>query len=250
MKNFFEENSEFVDEEYGLNSYLNRLNKRYNALIDFNKNIIQGKRILDIASYDGRWTYAALKVDAKNVIGIELLPSSVKQANKNMSRHPDLEGKYQFIVGNVETEIMKFEEGSFDTIFCFGYFYHTVNQMKLMQEFSRLNPDNIIFDTSVSKLEKPVILLRKTQIKNPNALRGKITPKLNDTIIEGWPSRSALEMMLTQIGYDYEYYNWHNQGIIEWEKLGDYKSGLRITLRAKRKSQNLKPKTEKLEASR
>jgi len=42
MKNFFDEYSEFIDEEHGLNSYPNRLNKRYHALIDFNKNIIQG----------------------------------------------------------------------------------------------------------------------------------------------------------------------------------------------------------------
>ena len=234
-QNFFDDYPEYIDEEKGLNSYQNRLNKRYNALIEYNKKIIQGKRILDIASHDGRWTFAALKAGANHVIGIEIVSSAVQLAIKNMKMHPEFQGKYEFIVANIDEEIMKFKEEKFDTIFCFGYLYHTLNQMQLIKEFKRLNPEHIIFDTHVSTSEKPVIELKKMQLKNPNAPIGKINVKLNNQILEGWPSKSALELMLEQIGYDYEYYDWFDQGINNWERLDDYKRRIRVTLVAKRK---------------
>jgi len=42
-----------------------RLNDRYRAIIDFNRGIIQGSTILDIASHDGRWSFAAIKSGAR-----------------------------------------------------------------------------------------------------------------------------------------------------------------------------------------
>jgi len=234
-QNFFDDYPEYIDEEKGLNSYQNRLNKRYNALIRHNKKIIQGKRILDIASHDGRWTFAALKAGAKNVIGIEIVQPAVELAIKNMKMHPEFQGKYEFIEADINKEIMKFKEEKFDTIFCFGYFYHTLHQMHLIKEFQRLNPEHIIFDTHTSTLDKPVIELKKMKLKNPNAFIGRITVRLKNQILEGWPSKSALELMLEQIGYDYEYYDWFNQGINNWERLDDYKRRIRFTLVAKRK---------------
>lgn len=37
----------------------NRLNKRYRALIEANEAIICGKSVLDLASHDGRWSFAS-----------------------------------------------------------------------------------------------------------------------------------------------------------------------------------------------
>ena len=46
------------------------LNNRYNALIRNNENIIKDSIILDLASHDGRWSFAALKTGAKKTIEI------------------------------------------------------------------------------------------------------------------------------------------------------------------------------------
>ena len=54
--NFFDQYPEFYREE-GVNSFPNRLNRRFEVLIENNKELIIGKKILDIASTDGRWTF-------------------------------------------------------------------------------------------------------------------------------------------------------------------------------------------------
>ena len=37
------------------------MNERYEALIAINKDIFDGARVLDLASHDGRYSFAALK---------------------------------------------------------------------------------------------------------------------------------------------------------------------------------------------
>ena len=41
-----------------------RLNLRHTAIIESNLDAIRGRRILDIASHDGRWSFAALRAGA------------------------------------------------------------------------------------------------------------------------------------------------------------------------------------------
>ena len=48
-----------------------RLNSRYEAIIAKNADRLAGKRVLDIASHDGRWTFAALSAGAAHVTGAE-----------------------------------------------------------------------------------------------------------------------------------------------------------------------------------
>lgn len=53
-----------------------RLNARHAAIIQGNLELFRGKRVLDIASHDGRWSFAALHAGAKHVTGIEIRPVS------------------------------------------------------------------------------------------------------------------------------------------------------------------------------
>ena len=47
----------------------NRLNQRYRACIEWNEPAIRGQRVLDLASHDGRWSFAAIKAGAINAVG-------------------------------------------------------------------------------------------------------------------------------------------------------------------------------------
>jgi predicted nicotinamide N-methyase len=49
----------------------NRLKARHTALIESNPDVVTGRRILDIASHDGTWSFAALRAGAAHVTGIE-----------------------------------------------------------------------------------------------------------------------------------------------------------------------------------
>ena len=68
-------------------SHPNRLNARYQALIESNRDIIEGGRILDIASHDGRWSFAALHAGAEHVVGIEARSGLVERATEAMDTY-------------------------------------------------------------------------------------------------------------------------------------------------------------------
>ena len=51
-----------------------RLGARHRAIIEGNERLLVGRRVLDIASHDGRWSFAALKSGAAHVTGIEARP--------------------------------------------------------------------------------------------------------------------------------------------------------------------------------
>ena len=231
-QNFFDDYPEFFRGEGRNNPFPNRLNNRYIALIEANKNLIYGKKIFDIASHDGRWSFAALKTGASQVLGIELFPKMVRFANETMEKNKITKERYQFVVGDIHHEIKKINQ-EFDTVFCFGFLYHTMYHMELFEEIKRLNPKHIIIDTHITLSDLPSIQI-KTEKIGPSRIKAKIYPNANEEIIVGWLSKSALELMLRQIGYDCKYYDWHNKGIKNWKHMKDYQSGERIALVAKR----------------
>ena len=78
-----------------------RLNKRYTLLIDNNRDLLTGKRILDLASHDGRWSLAALDVGAAHVTGIESRAHLVEHAQANCLAYGIDSGRYRFLHGDV-----------------------------------------------------------------------------------------------------------------------------------------------------
>lgn len=210
----------------------NRLNMRYKALIESNLDKIRNCSILDIASHDGRWSFAAIKNGAKFVCGIEGRVELVENSNQTMKKYNVSNNMYKFIEGDINQEIKKLEPGKFDTIFCFGFFYHTMNHLNLLAEIKRLNPKWLILDTVVSKSDTPIIELH-VENSNVEAYAIKTDLNVNEGILVGWPSKKALEMMLDDVGFSYEYYNWHDGKITNWENLESYQYDGRVTLTAK-----------------
>jgi len=129
----------------------NRLECRYRAMLLWNRIWIKRQRILDIASYNGRWSYAALNLGAKHVTGVEKNPAFVERARANMEQLEAKKDEYEFICGDIHREITKFEPDQFDTIFCFGFFYHTPRHEFLVEKMVALQPKAIIMDTQLAK---------------------------------------------------------------------------------------------------
>jgi SAM-dependent methyltransferase len=206
----------------------NRLNNRYKALIEKNKELIKDQRILDLASHDGRWSFAALKNGAKQVRGIEARQHLVKNTITNMKKYAIPENKYNFILGDIFDEIIKIKRNSIDTVFCFGFFYHTIHHMDLLLKIKRLNPKYLIIDTRISKSPLPVIRIGMEKTGGDGQAIGNSFN--NNQVVVGHPSRSSLEMMLKSIGFSFSYYDWNAMNIKDWSTLEDYKNGIRVTL--------------------
>lgn len=210
----------------------NRLNARYEALINQNKELIKGSRILDLASHDGRWSLAAIKNGAKSVTGIEARKELVKSSIQNMKRY-DV-SNYSFIVGDIFKEIKKVKKGQYDIIFCFGLFYHIMNHVLLLSEIKRINPKYLILDTNVEVSDQPVIFMKEESA----LLEGEPVPNTpihHNKIMMGRPSIPALNMMLKFTGFSFEYYDWINSGITDWNNIETYRDGKRVSILARKR---------------
>jgi 2-polyprenyl-3-methyl-5-hydroxy-6-metoxy-1,4-benzoquinol methylase len=208
----------------------NRINKRYRALIEPNGEIIRGKSILDIASHDGRWSFAACKSGARYVLGIEARDHLIKNSLENMRAYGVPEGQVEFIMGDVFTRLDELEPGRFDTIFCLGFFYHTMHHMLLLNKIARLRPKHLVLDTCIDVDPDSIVVLQSEKVAHESA--GAV-PDSGDPerLLVGCPTRSALELMLASAGFrSIRYFDWHGAGIRRWDNLIEYHQGLRVSL--------------------
>lgn len=231
MMSFFDKYPRFYSTSK-TGAFPNRLNRRYIAEIYRNKEIIKYSTILDLGSHDGRWIFAAVMNGAKHVMGIEAREELVKNSYSNFEAYNISEEKYSFICGDVFEEIKKIKPNTFNIIFCFGFFYHIMNHMLLLSEIKRINPEYLIFGTLISTSDRCEIEIVQEDSNNESyGIRPKNT--LSDQILSGIPSKSALELMLKNYGFEISYYDWHDAGIQNWEHLEDYRDNKRLSFRAK-----------------
>ena len=209
-----------------------RLNQRYSALIQSNANIIADRRILDIASHDGRWSLAAYKTGAEYVLGIEARRHLIEAARSNMLEYQVPDGKVQFLQSDVLVELDHLEAGRFDTVFCFGFLYHTIDHMALFRKIARLNPTSLVIDTAISIQPGSIVEVRDEEIghESTGAVGEPGTPIRS---VVGKPSREALELMLRAAGFPIlRYFDWLSTDIKRWDDLKAYYMRKRISLTA------------------
>lgn len=212
-----------------------RLNERYRALIRSNIEIIREKTVLDLASHDGRWSFAALEAGARHVTGIEVRSYLVEHAIASC-REYGAGDRCRFIAGDVFDQIEHVQTDSIDTVCCFGFFYHTPHHMLLLSKIDRLNAKYLVLDTEIDPSTTDCIVrFRKEKIvREANSLVGQ--PGDPSHAFVGKPSRSALETMLTSFGWTFSYYDWHRAGIKNWHGIRAYRDGWRVSLVATRSS--------------
>jgi hypothetical protein len=128
-----------------------RLNWRCEILLTRNQVDIKGKRVLDLASHDGMFSYACLKLGASQVTGVEGRENLVKSAIDNLAALGYAKERFTFIQDDVFDYLEGVKPQEFDTILCFGIFYHTIRQAELLREIQRIRPGHFILDTFVQR---------------------------------------------------------------------------------------------------
>lgn len=210
---------------------LTQINYRHRYLIEHNRDLIKGRRVLDIASHDGRFSFAAAQAGAAYVLGIEARPRLVRAAIENIEAYetPNVE----FICGDVFQELDRIEE-KFDTVFCFGFLYHTLDHMPLLRKIARLEPQQVIIDTAITPYPGCFIQVREEEITLDT--QGAVgEPGRPEHIVIGAPTREALELMLKAVGFNrFEYFNWQALKLKSWHGIKHYYVGRRITVTASR----------------
>lgn len=177
-----------------------RLNLRYEAIFGENQDIFGGARVIDIASHDGRWSLAALKAGAAEVVGIEARDDLVRGARENLKHYCDHDGRYRFIAGDV-FEILSGQTFEADVVLCLGYLYHTLRYNELMRLIRDINPQYLVIDTEVIpgeqrrrvRLRYDYAGLQRNAVADHYSHRGRV--------LVGLPSVPALKILLD--AYDF-----------------------------------------------
>ncbi len=212
----------------------NRLNRRYEVMIAANAGLIRGQSVLDIASHDGRWSLAAQKTGAREVLGIEARAHLVNAARESLRMYQVPAGAVRFIQGDIFEQLDQLEPARFDTVFCFGFFYHTMHHMLLLNKIARLKPNYLICDTEIDLDPDAIVKVHAEGVEKEYA--GAFSDAgAEGAILVGHPSQPALELMLKHAGFDCRFLDWRSFGIRRWDGLKEYHDGSRVTLVAKRK---------------
>lgn len=243
----------------------NRLNWRCEILLTRNQEAIKGKKILDLASHDGRFSYACLRLGAKHVTGVECRPHLFKYAQGNLINLGCKSQSFDFIHNDVFDYLPKVRPREFDTILCFGFFYHTIRQIELLREIKRIQPKYLILDTFMEKdliekdfnarnilfrLAKLIPKIRLKHFIKANTSIRKVINALNEnraclvfkyescrgefaTIdpinLVAWPTKSFVELFLNKCGFNLKQLHWSKKEIKDWIAIRDYKTGKRVS---------------------
>ena len=148
---FFDEYPRFYETSQTA-AHRGRLNLRYEAIFAENRDIFAGARVLDVASHDGRWSLAALKTGAAEVVGVEARDELVRAARENLERYAN-GSRYRFVAGDV-FEVLSREQIEADVVLCLGFLYHTLRYNELMRRIRDIDPRHLVIDTAVLRRRK------------------------------------------------------------------------------------------------
>jgi hypothetical protein len=212
-----------------------RLNLRHQAMIESNSDILAGARVLDLASHDGRWSFAALKAGAEHVTGLEARGELVANANRVFAQYGVPAESYEFIQGDM-FRVLRERHFDVDVVLCLGFVYHTLRYGELFHGIMDASPRFCILDTKVHRSDEPLVrvLTNRTSAQGHAA---KDDLSHGGRALAGYPSVAALELMLDVYAFDVE-------GQFDWgallatfpeplRALRGYARGERVTLRCR-----------------
>jgi hypothetical protein len=188
-----------------------RLDFRHKGIIDWNKEYLKDKSIIDIGYHDGRWSYAAALAGANYIKGIEI--TDICHQSDELIRDT---GATLYVHQGDAVELLD-TIGTADTVLCLGFLYHTFDCIEILRRIGK-KTNTLILDTMVNASKESIINMRpegnKRYLNNPATESVAI------------PSKSGLELILKHCGFrGIEYYDYP-------KGQSDYDAGRRVTLRA------------------
>jgi len=225
-----------------------RLDYRHRALVTRTRAVIEGRRVLDLASHDGRWSFAALCAGARHVTGIEGKPYLVDNARETFAHYEVPAERHDFVVGDCLATLPTLQRGAFDTVFCFGFLYHTMHHWDLLRAITALGPSVLLIDSVFVLDDRAAIVLGYDDWR----LEGAALPESSDEArtLVGVPTPRGLQVMLDQLGWESRFLPNPEPTTPQWEGITDYQSGRRKALVAWRRGQPDPLQTSEAEAVR
>lgn len=197
-----------------------RLNTRHRFCVEDMRPYFKAKRVLDLASHDGRWAYSYAAAGAREVIGVEGRQELV-EAFETFPSGP-AKDKVKLVIDDAVTFLNWLNEAgeTFDFVAILGFYYHTMEHFRILQQSRRLGARHIVIDSEFIMSDNPIIqMAQEATDKTSNAI-ASIEGQVSNVI--GIPSVGALERMADVLGYDVFWSRWEDVPEAEREGLGDY----------------------------
>ena len=157
------------------------LNARIDNLLTRNLDYFKGKRILDIGSHMGTFSYSALELGAEFVQGIDTEEKTIERGQELFKQAKISETRYDFKVDDAFRYLENLEEGSFDTVLCLGTIYYMVEPYQLLKLMQKVAKEAVLLDTFTAAYA---------------AVQGKDAPQVYRSVTE---ESLELPMMLTAL---------------------------------------------------
>jgi hypothetical protein len=228
---FFDEYSRFY-ETTGTRLKPNRFRQRHKAIIQSNVHLLQDARVLDLASDDGRWAFAALKAGAKCVLGVEARAELVRRGRETFAHYGVAPETGRLLVDDVEHYLASPNREPFDVILCLGFFYHTMHHMRLLELMRGTGAHTFIIDTVVAPSSLPVISMYTEPVDDVRSAVDHAGTGAGQIPV-GVPSRQAMKLMLAYLGFNLSELPWR-PFCDDWAECEDYEAGHRGTFVAQR----------------
>ena len=162
--------------------------------------------MLDLASHDGRWSYALSAAGAASVSASR----RARTRSSSFAAYPDGETKHRvtLVHGDVYDELPKLIErgDTFDVVAMFGFFYHVMDHYGLLKLVKQLAPGLVVIDSEFHLAPEATIRLA---IEPTDSHLNSIAHEPGQEIAPvGIPSRRATEVMAGSLGFDVEWADW------------------------------------------
>lgn len=232
---FFDEHPEFLETSTTAND-IGRLNLRHEAIITDNLDVLAGARVLDIASHDARWTFAALQAGAAHVTAIEGRDRLNEAARATLTAKGVAPERYALVQGDVY-EVLAREEHTVDVVLCLGFLYHTLRYNELLHGIRATGAPHVIVDTKVMTGAKQPTVRMVTDRNDIESMAIADRYSFDGKSLVGLPSVPAVRRMLGAYGYRVEKrFDWPQLLDMhpDIEHVDKYRLGGRVTVRAAR----------------
>lgn len=204
MGGFFDHYERFL-ETSAVGAWPLRLNLRHVAIVESNGGLLEGARVLDLASHDGRWSFAAIKAGASHVTGLEARADFVKRADETLHAYGIRQAAFRFEIADLNH--LRSAGLACDVVFCLGYFYHTLNHLALVELMASTGARHFIIDTNIAEGDGLTVQLCSEAVDEP--ANGTTAVGVRDgKMLVGHPTIPALERMLHHFGYRVEAFDW------------------------------------------
>ena len=187
-----------------------RLRRRYDAIIARNRALLQNARVLDIQSFSGFWSLAALDAGAAHIVALETTRDAVDAAKANVTEYGIKSDTCQFINSKVFAALNSFKPGQFDVVLCKGYFEHC-HAPEFLRHMVRLQPKHVILDTRIGPGSGPLTRFSLAG-KAWKEGQGRITSTPNHDLIA----------FLSEPDFSLRVVDWKAMGVTDWTGVPDY----------------------------